>query len=296
LAEDAARRCGRSGQALFDYFSRLEGLREHADGLGRDALAERAARAETHTRILLGAGLDALNELHDCGLVQHAICAAITDPDQVNGVTVEEAVRRAAKVLAARIPEQNWDWLMDASRLLSGVKVRAKPAGDNLRMTLTQGRDSTAVLLSPTRGSRVDLRTFFSDGAARVFASSTAILSRPKANRPALVAYDGAVTGLTFAREWVYRHARNASEVGDPATTGAGVAALVIVIIVAGVLVETAALIQYIICEKDNDPDACKWAKILGTLGFALLSPEAADGSRSNTGTDPYFQYGSNPQ
>src|SRR5579864_494410 len=69
LIEDAARRLGQSGQALFEYFSRLDALRDVADEIGQAALADRAARAEMHTRVLLSAGLDALNEMHGLGLV-----------------------------------------------------------------------------------------------------------------------------------------------------------------------------------------------------------------------------------
>jgi hypothetical protein len=297
LLDDAALRIGRSGQALFEYFSRLEALRNIVDELGHDALAERAARAELHTRVVLSAGLDALNELHDLGLIQQSMRAAIKSPALISSSTPADSIRRAGAVLSKRFPQQVWDWMEGASKLLADVAVHAESSGGELRAMLTRNGHETIVSLSPEAGPRVDTRAFFAAGPDRIYTPTSAASSPAQELTKTISAYDGAITGLAFAREWVYRHARNADELGAPAHTGAGPAALVVALIVAGAVLVVVAGIQFYICKKENDETACKWAEILSIVGLALLAGGTGGGtSRSSSGTDPAFQYGTNPQ
>jgi hypothetical protein len=106
FVDDAARRLGASAQALFEYFARLNALRAAANDIGHAALAERAVRAELHTRIALSSGLDALNELHDLGLLQQAMQTAIKTPADITRTTLPDAARRAMAVLGQRYPDQ----------------------------------------------------------------------------------------------------------------------------------------------------------------------------------------------
>ena len=57
-------------------------------------------------------------------------------------------------------------------------------------------------------------------------------------------------TGRSIARESVYRHTRNAVELGAPARSGAGLGAALIVIAVIGALLVTVGAIETYICRK----------------------------------------------
>ena len=122
--ENAAITASRAAESLFGYLSRLDALRDAESDLGREALAERAAAAELQTRVVLSAGMDALNELHDLGLLQQAVRTSAQDPVAFNEVTLTEAVGQIAEAFRERMPEQRWDWLTTANRLVEGVAVR----------------------------------------------------------------------------------------------------------------------------------------------------------------------------
>lgn len=298
LIDDAARRFGRSGQALYEYLARLDTLREISDEIGQEALAERAARAELQTRVLLSAGLDALNELYDLGIADHSLRAAMKDPAPINNVGLPEAIRLCAEVLTKQFPDQQWGWLEGVSRLVADVNLYFEADGGSLRATLTQKEQTKVMLLSLDPGQRTDTRAFFSDGPDRVYISSSIALAPASETTDPVSAYDSAITGLAFAREWVYRHARNAAEIGAPAHTGGGPAAVLLVLVVIGALLITVSAIEFAICKKDKDSAACKWADILYTIGKALLGSGSNDpgSSSSNPGTNTSFQFGTNQQ
>ena len=297
LLDDAARRFGGSGQALYEYFSRLDALRAATQDLGHAVLAERAARAEVHTRVCLSAGLDALNELHDLGLLQESVRNAIAHSQTLNDVTIADALTRAKVVLDLRYPEFAWNWVEGTGQLLTGlVKTRFESDGRVLRATVTQKEHPIFISLTPDKGFRVNTSRFFS--ADGIYATNFAGPAITTEGTSARSAYDAALDGLAFARESVYRHARNAAELGAPARTGAGPAVIAIVLVVIGALLVTVSVIEFYLCKKEHDSAACKWADILSSIGTALLGAGAGDGannSGSNTGTST-LQLGTNPQ
>src|SRR6185436_5434903 len=143
--EEAAITAGRSGEALFGYLSRLDALRDA--NLDRQALAERAAHAELHMRVLLSAGMDALNELNDVGLM-------VLDPtdeeiDAFNNTHITKALARMAEFMRERIPSQRWDWLESASQFVEGVELRIERREGMLRSTMTHSGQSTIVDFDP---------------------------------------------------------------------------------------------------------------------------------------------------
>jgi hypothetical protein len=301
LINDVIRRLGSSGQALFGYFSQLDSLRAISNDVGRTVLAERAARAELHMRILISAGLDALNELHDLGLLQRTLRAVIEKPGDVNGVTLPEAVRKAKEVLIQRYPDQPWDWMESASNLVSDVKVTFSPDGDALGATIVQGSKTTILSLKPESGERTDTAAFFSSGTDRIY-TATSVFFVPDPNTEPTVsrsAYDSSIDGLAFAREWVYRHARNAAEGNSPVRTGAGPAVLAVVLLVVGIFLVTVGVVTTYVCEHDKEKWACTWAAILLPIGLALLGAGGgaksgyADPNAPNSGTS--LTFGTNP-
>ncbi|WP_445503810.1 hypothetical protein [Microvirga sp. G4-2] len=296
LLDDAALRLGRSGKAAFEYFLHLDALRAVAEDLGHAALAERAARAELHTRVTLSAGVDALNELQDLGMLQDAVRAALKKPKIVNGTELPELVRRAASILSDRYPGQDWRWLTNATDQLADIRVHIKPIGERLDVTVTQGEQVTTMSIRPEDGLRVDVSAFFSEGSSQFIVGANPFFA-PTAEEPdALSAYDTAIGGLAFAREWVYQHARNAAESGAPARAG-GIAPLIIVVIVVAVMALVVGGIQYIICKVDNDESACTLSYILGLIGNILLGiaggGEAKDGGTGSSGSK--LSFGTNP-
>src|SRR5215212_2652838 len=110
--------------------------------------------------------------------------------------------------------------------------------------TLTQNDQQTVVSLSPDAGLRTDVRAFFSDEPDRIYTPSSTVFAPAPESITAVSAYDSAITGLAFAREWVYRHARNADEIGASDRAGGG-PVLVVVIIVVGVLMVVAGGVNF---------------------------------------------------
>jgi hypothetical protein len=99
---------------------------------------------------------------------------------------------------------------------------------------------------------------------------------------------------MAFAREWVYRHARNASELGAPERTGAGPVLVVIgivLIVLAGIAAFAAAILAFV-CLGGSDT-ACRWAAYLG-LAATILS--GAGDQAKTSGQAQVLAYGTNPQ
>lgn len=293
--ENAAISAGRAAEALLGYLSRLDALRAAGPDLGREALAERAAEAELHMRVVLSAGMDALNELHDLGLLDHALRPTDKDLDAFNEVKLTEAVGQIAEAFRERMPAQRWDWLETASRLVEGVEVRVEADGEGMRGTVTHSGRSTVVRLAPgTPAARVDTRAFFSAGLDRVYVPTSAIFASTDESPAPVTAYDAAVGAMAFTREWVYRHARDAAELGPPVRTGGAVAVvLVIVLIVLATVATIAAAILHFACVGGSDK-ACRWAAYFGLAAEVLNgSAHAVD---ANTGQQRVLSYGTNPQ
>jgi hypothetical protein len=301
LLDDAARRIARSGQALYRYYSQLDSLREAAQAVGNAVLAERASRAELHTRLMLSGALDTLNEVQDFGILPQSLRRAVAKPSTVNGTTFEEVLDHCTEMLSRRYGKEQWKWLAELKPLFSDLTVRFEPDGPLLRATVVQGGQQMTVAFTPEGGQRIDAAAFFGGGTGgnRATGEAGAIvkLSFPfsTADGAARSAYDFAVEGLASARESAYRHARSAVELGAPARSGA-ILPFVLALIIIGALVLTAGAINAIICKTKHDETACKWADILLSLGFALLaSTGKKDDTDPNTGTArTRLQFGTN--
>lgn len=293
--EDAAVTASRSAEALFGYLSRLDALRGTEPNLGQEALAERAAEAELHMRVVLSAGMDAFNELQDLGLLEDALRTTATDPVAFNEMKLTEAVAQLAETFRERIPGQRWDWLVTASRLVEGVEVRVETDGAGLRATVNLNGQPTVVRLDPSAPSaRVSTAAFFSAGPDRVYVPASAIFASTDEPPAPTSAYDAAVGGMALTREWVYRHARNAAELGPPARTGGGpvLAVIIIVVEVVGAIVAVAAAIVAIGCGL-GIRGACKLAQFLGTLAGILTA--TGKGAEYVKKQQQMLSYGSNP-
>jgi hypothetical protein len=294
--EDAAASASRSAEALFGYLSRLDALRGAGSDMSREALADRAANAELHMRVVLHAGLEALNELQDLGLIDHSLNTAMKDPDAFNKIKLTDALEQIGATFKERIPTGRWDWLATARHLVADVELRVEVHGSHLRGVVTHSGQSTVLPLVPggRPRARVSTSAFFSAGSDRIYTPASAIFMTKDAVPSPKVAYDTAVGGMAFAREWVYRHARNASELGVPARSGAGPVLVVIgiVLIVVAALAAVAASILAFFCVGGSDT-ACRWAAYLG-LAASVLSGKG-DQVKA-TGQAQVMAYGTNPQ
>jgi hypothetical protein len=288
--ETAAVTMGQSAEALVGYLSRLDALRDA--GLGPEALAERAAEAELHTRVVLSTGMDALNELHDLGLFNDV--PSKKDIDAFNATTLTEAMGQLAEMFRERMPTQRWDWMETVGRLVAGVEMRVETDERILRGTISHSGQSTVVRFDPAAmpEKRVSTRAFFSAGPERVYVPTSAIFSS-RNNAAALVApYDAVVGGFALVREWVYRHARNAAELGPPARTGGGpvLGVIAIVIFILAAAAAVAAAILSISCEQGS-VKACALAAYWGLTAKILSTGSDAVAKQQQTLT-----YGTNPQ
>ena len=295
--EDAAESAGRSAEALFGYLSRLDALRDAASDIGRAALADRAANAELHMRVLINSGLQAFNELQDLGLIDRSLHAAIKDPDTFNKVKLTDALEQIGAAFKERIPNGRWDWLAKTAHLVADVELRVEVHGAHLHGIVTHSGQSTVVPLIPggRPRTRVTSSAFFSAGSDRIYTPASAVFVATDAAPSPRVAYDAAVGGMAFAREWVYRHARNASELGAPARSGGGpvIAVIIIVLVVLAAIASVAAAILEFAC-SGGSAKACKWAAYLGIASSVLSS--SADRVDANSGQARILAYGTNPQ
>lgn len=294
--EEAALIASRSAEALFGYLSRLDDLRDAQPSLGGEALAERAAEAEMNTRVVLSAGVDAANELQDLGLLEHALRTNAGKPEAFNEIALSDAVAQIADVLRDRMPTQRWEWLTTAKRLVADVDVRIETDGEGLRGTVTYGGQTRVVCLDPgVPATRVSTRAFFSAESDRVYAPTSAMFGATDKTLSPASAYDAMIGGMALTREWVYRHARNAAELGPAERTGGGpvVAVIIIVLVVVSAVAAVTAGILAFVCVLGSDT-ACKWSAYLGLLASVLGgSAKVID---ANSGQKPILQYGTNPQ
>ncbi len=290
--ETAAIAMGQSAEALTGYLSRLDALRDA--GLAPEALAERAAEAERHTRVMLSTGLDALNELHDLGLFSDV--PSRKDIDAFNQITLTDALGQLAERFRERMPTQRWDWLETAGRLVAGVELHVEADKRILRGKITHSGHSTVVRFDPAAvpSRRVSASAFFSTGPDRVYVPTSSVFA-PRVETAALVApYDAAVRGMAFVREWVYRHARNAAELGPPVRTGGGpvlVVIAVVLLVVAAVAAVAAAILE-ISCVQGS-VKACFLAAYFGLAAKILSKSSEAVGSTGQQ--QQTLTYGSNP-
>jgi hypothetical protein len=290
--EAAAVTAGQSAEALFGYLTRLDNFRD--GGLPREALAERAAEAELHSRVVLSAGLEALNELHDLGLLDDA--PTPTTIEAFNQTKLSDAVREMAEVLGERMPAERWDWLETASQLVEDVELRVQKRDGCLWATVSHSGHSTVVHLNPKDpGTRVSQDAFFSAGLDRVYVPTSAIFSSTADQQAPVAGYDAVVGGMAFAREWIYRHARNAAELGPPARSGGGPALVVVVyvLVIAAAVVAVAGAVVEVVCLAGSDK-ACRLAAYLGLAGTVLGgSAKAVD---ANSGQQRVLSYNTNVQ
>jgi hypothetical protein len=295
LVYEGAQRLGRAGRALFEYYIGLEVLRGASDDLGHDALVARAARAEAHVRVLTSAGLDALNELYDLGLIEQSIQAATQDPDLISAAKLGEAIRHAIPILKRRFPDHEWDWLERAGGLIGNVNIRIESKAGHARATVTQDKNETAVSLRPEARLRIDTRAFFSAGPERVYVPTFATFSRTDEPAGGASPYDEAITALAFLREWGYRHARNVADLGAPARHGAG-PGLIVAAIAIGIALLVISTILHNECEKHHDKAECTWADITSLGGWLLLAAAGGGSAAKRGGKDPSLQFGTNAQ
>lgn len=287
--EEAAITAARSGEALFGYLSRLDALRDA--NLDRQALADRAAHAELQMRMLLSAGMDALNELNDVGLL-------VLDPtdeeiDNFNNTRITKALARMTEFLREQIPSQRWDWLEAASHFVEGVELRIERREGILRSTITHSGQSTIVDFDPKAShTRVSTEDFFSSGPDRIYVPTSAIFAAAENLSGPISSYDAAVGAMAFAREWVYRHARNAAELGSPERIGGGpvIAVIAVVLTVLAAAAAIVAAVAGIICAAGSD-GACRLAGYVSILGAVLTGSAKYATDKANQ-----MQYGTNNQ
>jgi hypothetical protein len=300
--EEAASVAGRSAEALLGYISRLDALRAPEAGVSEAALADRAANAELHARMVLSAGLDAVNELHDLGLLEHSMRSVASDLEGLNKVTLADTLDEIAKLFQERLPAQRWDWLRTAGKLVEGVELKIEADDAGLRGVVAHSGRSTTVRFAMERpATRTTIAAFFSTAPNRIYVPAASAVSRRTSDVPMPVAaYDAMLGGMAFAREWVYRHARNAAELGPPTRTGGGPVLVVvaIVLVVIALVAAVAAAIFGFACALGSD-FSCKWAAYLSVIGIILTG--SAKGIDSQTGqnstaTVNNMMYGTNTQ
>lgn len=290
--EETARIMCRSGEALFTYYKQLDSLNDA--NLSREALVERARDAEQQTRILLSAGIDALNQLHDLDLLN----ALSTDEhlEYFNQTSITAETRNLVELLQRQLPNERWDWLLEASDLLKDVDIKIERDGGHLRSTVIASRKlSRTVLLDPSAsGTRISQQAFFSDGVDRVYMPTSAVLWNHEDVPEPVAPYDAMIGGWAFAREWMYRHVRYVDELGPPSRAGGGpfLAVIYVVLVVAGVLATVAAVISLIVCIAEGfEGTGCVLAGVFGTAAKALSYGEAYVENEKRK-----FEYGTNHQ
>ena len=111
LLDDAARRFGGSGQALYEVFLTLgRSSGRNPGSWPRSIGGTGGARGSAYTG-LSERRPGALNELHDLGLLQESVRNAIAHSQTLNDVTIADALTRAKVVLDLRYPEFAWNWV-----------------------------------------------------------------------------------------------------------------------------------------------------------------------------------------
>lgn len=279
-----------SGEALFRYYQQLDRL--EAGELSREAFAERALEAELQTRLLLGAGMDALNEMNDLGLLN-----VVPSDDEIksfNATNLSRATRELVDLLRVQMPQGQWDWLEEASAAFRDVEIGFERNGEGVRGSVKmKGRKRPFHVVYGATPQRVSTRRFFSDGEDRIFVPTSSLFSsRTNGELEPIHAYDAMLNGFAFAREWMHRHARYAAEVGPPERTGGGpvAAAIAVACIIAGALAAAVSVVCLIICAAGSE-GACKLMGFMGSAASALgYGAYAADKVAKQ------FPYGTNNQ
>lgn len=290
--ENAARNFCQSGEALFRYYMQLENLNDA--NLSREVLTERAREAEQHARVVLSAGIDAVNELQDLGFLD----ARLTDKqiEDLNRRKLTDAIDDLVGAMRKRLPQERWDWLLEARQLFKDTELRFEPHEEGLRATVMNGnrRGRVTYLNRKPPALRVSTADFFSNGPERIYVPSSALFSRIDQAAEGVPAYDSLITGFAFAREWIYRHVRYVSELGVPARAGGGPFAVVAawILFIAAIGTAIAAAITLLICVGEGfDSEECA----LGVF-FSQSSAAFGYGASEIYPKTRQFQYGTNQQ
>jgi hypothetical protein len=290
--ENAARAFCQSGEALFRYYMQLEDLNEA--NLSREVLAERAREAEQHARVVFSSGIEAVNELQDLGFLD----APLTDEEieKLNRRKLTDAVHDLVGALRKRLPQERWDWLLEARELFKDTELRFERHEEGLRTTVVNGKRRAKVtyLNGKPPAMRVSTAAFFSNGPERIYVPSSALFSKTNEATEGVPAYDSLITGFASAREWMYRHVRYVTELGVPAREGGGPALVVLawVLFIAAIGTAIAAAITLIICAAEGfDTEECA----LGAF-FSKASAAFGYGASEIYPKTQQFQYGTNNQ
>ena len=93
--------------------------------------------------MVLSAGLDALNELNDLGLLSNEP----TDQElqEFNGTTLRDELVQIAETFRKYVPGQRWDWLETAGQLFEGVEASIERHEGIWRSTMTHSGQSSVV-------------------------------------------------------------------------------------------------------------------------------------------------------
>jgi hypothetical protein len=199
-----------------------------------------------------------------------------------------------AAVFKERIPNVSFEWLTK-SNLLEHVTLDFAQDGAGVQSVITHSGRSTTVRLSPDMPSdRISNDAFVSKGTDRVYVPASSLFASGSQSPSPVAPYAAMVGGMAFSREWMYRHARNAAELGVPARSGGGpvVAIIIVALMIVAVLAEVAAAVLAVVCVAGSDA-ACKWAAILGTLG-AILAWAAPEAQKATGGQSVSMSYGAN--
>jgi hypothetical protein len=279
-----------SGEALFRYYQRLDRL--EAGELNREAFAERALEAELQTRLLLSAGMDALNEMNDLGLLN-----VVPTDDEIksyNATNLSKAARELVDVLRMQMPQGHWDWLEEASAAFSDVEIGFERNEEGLRGAVKmKGRKRPFHVVYGATPQRVSTRQFFSGGEDRVYVPTSSLFaSRTNGELEPIPVYDSMLNGFAFAREWMHRHARYAAEVGPPERTGGGpiAAAIAVACIIAGAIAAAISVVCLILCAAGSE-GACKLMGFMSAAASALTA-----GAVGADKAAKQFPYGTNNQ
>jgi len=227
LGREAWHVLGQHGMALHNYM-----VNRSVSYVAHPALyAERARRAELDCRAVLAAALAVLNELRDTGQGERAFRELWRNTEKVDGLDLASTVRQAASMMRDQSPQFPIDLLDVLPSYLSELPtiVGVTPAANGLDVETTQGdvANRYSVQLVPA-SPRVSLLDFFGTGPNRMYAPTNVA-----ATRPSMDWYGASLGAMTFSREWAYRNARIAAELGPPVVRAGGVAAIAIALIIA---------------------------------------------------------------
>ncbi len=275
LALDAWEALNQSVLALHSY----RGLRSASYEGHPELYAERARRAELDYRAMLGATLALLNELRDTGQGEVLLRQALKKHKRFAAEDFSSNLQEASKLIKSNFPGLPSEALdLAASEVATSERfnLTVTHSNDRFSVKLASGKSATnhEFLFSP--GPRRSLEDFFSTGPQRVF--STSGLSKPLRGS-AGDWYTTCLSFLAYSREWAYRNARNANELGPPHVR-AGALVIIVVAIIAAVI--GGGFLTGYICQKNNGGTGCKLAEFLIPGGFLV-----AIGNEGGQGAQP---------